>query len=129
MKKIIVTFAVVVMATISIAAQERSESRRSPEERTEKIIAKMKTDLALSDDQVGKLKPVILKREHQLDELRTKMADARDRQKQITREAATEFKNILTPEQQEKLKKQRREMHEKRVNKSGKLNHEIKEKE
>lgn len=129
MKKIILTFAVVVIATISIFAQENRERRKSPEERTERIVTRMKTDLALSDDQVSKLKPVILKREQQRDELRSKMSDARDQHRQMAKESEEDFKNILTPEQMEKLKQQRKEMREKHAHQQGDVHHEMREKE
>jgi len=117
MKKIILTLAVLVMTTISINAQESKEPRKSPEERTEKIVTKMKTDLALSDDQVTKLKPIILKREQKRDALRSTMSDAKDRHKEMAKETEDDLKNILSPEQMEKLKQQRKEMREKHMQK------------
>lgn len=122
MKKIILTFAIVVITTISLFAQEKTPAR-SPEEHTEKIVAKMKTDLALSDEQVNKLKPVILKREQQRQELRSTMGDVRERHKLMAKEAEEDFKNILTPDQMEKLKQQRKEMREKRLHKQQELHH------
>lgn len=113
MKKIILMFAVVAIASASIFAQESKSSRKSPEERTEKIIEKMKTDLILTDDQVSKLKPVILKREQQREALRAEMNAGKEDQKKIAREAEEDLKKILTPEQMEKLKQQRKEMREK----------------
>lgn len=129
MKKIILTFAVVVISMISILAQENKEPRKSAAERTERIVARMKTDLALSDDQVSKLKPVILKREQQRDELRSKMSDARDQHRQMAKEADDDFKTILTPDQMEKLKQQRKEMREKHAHRKSDMHREIKEKE
>ena len=80
MKRIILTFAVIMITTISMFGQTQTtkQSSKSPEERTEKIVAKMKTDLALSDDQISKLKPLILKREQQRKEIHEKMDDAKD---------------------------------------------------
>ena len=126
MKRIILTFAVVVMATISIFAQERKEPRKSPEERAEKIVARMKTDLALSDDQVSKLKPVVLKREQQREELRSKVNNARDQHRQMAQQTEEDFKNILTPEQMEKLKQHRKEMREKRAHHQGDQHQDVK---
>jgi hypothetical protein len=126
MKRIILTFAVVVITTISIVGQE---PRRSPEERTEKIIAKMKSELVLSDDQVNKLQPVILKREQEREELRSKMRDAHDQHRQMAKQAEDDFKNILTPEQLEKLKQLRNEMTEKRVQRQSDVHREMNNKE
>ena len=105
MKKIILTFAMVATATISMFAQESKQPRKSPEERTEKIVEKWKTDLTLSDDQVSKLKPIVLKREQQRDELRAKMSAEKENHKKMAKETEEYFKKILTPEQMEKLRK------------------------
>lgn len=125
MKKIILMLAVVAIATMSMFAQESMKPRRSPEERTEKIVEKMKTDLSLSNDQVSKLKPIILKREHQREEWRAKMSTEKESHKKMARETEEDFKKILTPEQMEKLKSQRKEMREKHMQKQR----ELKEKE
>lgn len=125
MKKIILTFAMVATATISMFAQESKQPRKSPEERTEKIVEKWKTDFTLSDDQVSKLKPIVLKREQQRDELRAKMSAEKENHKKMAKETEEYFKKILTPEQMEKLKSQRKEMREKHMQK----HHELKERE
>lgn len=133
MKRIILTFAVAVISTISICAQENKqenkEVRKSPEERTERIVSRWKTDLALSDDQVNKLKPVVLKREQQRDELRAKMNNARDQHRRIAKETVEDFKNILTPEQMEKLKQQRKEMRERHEHRKGDMHRDMNEKQ
>lgn len=113
MKKIILMLAVVASASVSLFAQESKQPTKSPEERTEKIIGKMKGDLTLTDDQVVKLKPVILKREQQRDEMRAKASADRDSHKKLAQDTEEDLKKILTPEQMEKLKQQRKEMREK----------------
>ncbi len=113
MKKIMLTFVVVAIASVSLFAQRDKAPRKTPEERTEKIVVKMKSDLALSDDQVSKLKPVILKREQQRDELYTKMDTVKSHTRKIMQDSEEDLKKILTPEQQEKRKQQRKDMHEK----------------
>lgn len=115
MRKIILAFAVIMITSISMfgQAQAAKQSSKSPEERTEKIVAKMKTDLALSDDQISKLKPLILKREQQRKEIHEKMDDAKDDAKKAMKESEEEFKKILSPEQYEKLKQMRKEMRDK----------------
>lgn len=100
------------ITTISMFGQTQTtkQSSKSPEERTEKIVAKMKTDLALSDDQISKLKPLILKREQQRKEIHEKMDDAKDDARKAMKESEEEFKKILTSEQYEKLRQMRKEM-------------------
>ncbi len=112
MKKIILVVAMVVISTVATFAQSKQKSK-SPEERTEKIVEKMKTDLALSDDQVVKVKPIILKREQKREEFRAQMNSTKDQHRQIAKETDEDFKKVLTPEQIEKLKAHRKEMREK----------------
>ena len=121
MKKIILAFAVLLITSIGMNGQPQGgkQSRKTPEERTERIITKMKTDLALSDDQVLKLKPVILKREQQRDEAYGKMNETKMDTKKARMDAEDEFQKILTPEQYEKLKQERKEMREKHHDKQG----------
>lgn len=111
----ILILVVTVFAATNMIAQEGKHQQKSAEERTEKIIGKMKVDLMLSDDQAAKLKPVILKREQQRDAMRAKMEDDREHHKQMSRETDEELKKILSPEQMDKLKQQRKEMHDKRM--------------
>jgi hypothetical protein len=117
MKKIMLTFIVVAIASVSMFAQKSKPPRKTPEERTEKIVVKMKADLALSEEQVLKLKPVILKREQQRDELYTKMDTVKSHSRKVMKDAEDEFKKILTPGQLEKLKQERQEMHDKHMQK------------
>jgi hypothetical protein len=124
MKKIMLTVVAVAIASMSMFAQKSKPPRKTPEERTEKIVVKMKSDLALSDDQVLKLKPVILKREQQREELYTKMDTVKSHTKAIMKNAEEDFKKILTPEQLEKLKQERKEMHDKHMQKQGAIKQE-----
>jgi phosphomevalonate kinase len=105
------TLAVIAIASVSMFAQSKSP-RKTPEERTEKIVVKMKNDLALSDDQIVKLKPVILKREQHREELREKMDTVRSHTRKIMKDAEEDLKKILTAEQLEKLKQERKGMHD-----------------
>lgn len=124
MKKIMLTVVVVAIASLSVFAQKEKQPRKTPEERTEKIVVKMKNDLALTDEQVSKLKPVVLKREQQKDDLYTKMDTVKNHTRKVMKDAEEEFKKILTPEQLEKLKQERKEMHEKHLQRQEGLKHE-----
>lgn len=114
MKKIILAFASVIVMMTSASAQKAVAQKRSPEDRADKALIRMKSDLALSDDQVSRLRPIILKREQKKDELLVKMDTLKSSTRKIMKEAEEDFKKILTSEQMEKLKLQRKEMHEKR---------------
>jgi membrane-bound lytic murein transglycosylase len=124
MKKIMFSVVVIAIASVSMFAQTSKPPRKTPEERTEKIVVKMKSDLALSDDQVLKLKPVILKREQQREDLYTKMDTVKSHSKKIMQDAEQDFKKILTPDQLEKLKQERKEMHDKHLQKQEKIKQE-----
>ncbi len=114
MKKIILAFVSVIVMMTSASAQKAVAQKRSPEDRADKALIRMKSDLALSDDQVSRLRPIILKREQKKDELLVKMDTLKSSTRKIMKEAEEDFKKILTSEQMEKLKLQRKEMHEKR---------------
>ncbi|HET8964482.1 MAG TPA: hypothetical protein VFM99_11320 [Chitinophagales bacterium] len=124
MKKLILALAVTMYCT-TMSAQENKPARKTAEERTERIIGKMKTDLTLSDDQVSKLKPVVLKREQRRDELRTQIDNDKEHHKQMIKDTEEEFKKILSAEQLEKLKQQRKEMHDKRMDKHREMQNKV----
>jgi len=111
MRKIILAVAVIMATAFSVLGQEKGirQPKRSAEDRTEKIVAKMKVDLVLSDDQVLKLKPVILRREQQRSEMYAKMDTTKSNTKKVLKDSDEEIKRILTSEQYEKLKEQRKE--------------------
>jgi hypothetical protein len=113
MKKIMLTVTVMTIASVSLFAQNKPP-HKTPQERTEKIVVKMKNDLALSDDQVLKLKPVILKREQQREELHEKMDTVKSHTRKVMKDAEEDLKKILTAEQLEKLKQERKEMRDRR---------------
>ena len=122
MKKIILTIASVILIITGVSAQKGAEQKRTPEERADRALTRMKSDLALSEDQVSKLRPIVLKREQKKDELLVKMDTLKSSTRKIMKEAEEGFKKILTSEQMEKLKLQRKEMHERRMHHSGNAN-------
>jgi len=120
MKRIILAIAVMIITSISTFGQSKTvarESQKSPEDRTEKMIAKMKTDLSLTEDQVSKLKPLILKREQERKEMREKMDNAKDDVRRAMKESEEEIKKILTSEQYGKLQQMRQDMRDKHQHK------------
>jgi Spy/CpxP family protein refolding chaperone len=121
MKKIILISFAVAIATVNGFAQEKKGERKTPEQRTEKIVVKLNEKLALTDDQKTKVKEVILKQEQQREVSRKQFENNRDAFKESNKKnmQATDvaLKNILTPDQMEKVKQLREEQKEKRENK------------
>ncbi|MFY9310542.1 MAG: hypothetical protein WAQ28_15970 [Bacteroidia bacterium] len=117
MKKTFLILFAFAIAIVNGKAQEKKGAGQTPEQRTEKMLAKLNEVVTLSDDQKAKAKPVILKRETERTDLKKKYPN-KDEFKKANREnmkkAEVELKKILTAEQAEKLKKHREEMKEKR---------------
>ncbi len=107
----------VAIASASGMAQEKKSPCKTPEERTEKIMERMKEKLLLSEGQEAKLKPVILKREQQRDEFQVKREALMEANKKTMKAVEDELKTILTSEQNEKLKKEHTEDRGKRKEK------------
>ncbi len=114
MKKIILTIAAIVLVITGVFAQKETQQKRTPEQRAEKSLERMKRDLDLSDDQVTKLRPVIIKREEKRDELLVKMDTLKSSTRKVMKEAEEDFKKILTSDQMQKLKAERSALREKR---------------
>jgi hypothetical protein len=119
MKKIILIVSVVAIASANIFGQEKKSPCKTPEERTERILGRMKEKLLLSNEQEAKIQPIILKREQKRDEFMSKSEALRDANKKTMKAAEEELKTVLTPEQSEKMKKERDQNKEKRMNRRG----------
>ena len=105
MKKIILIISVVAIASANIFGQERKSPCKTPEERTERILDRMKEKLLLSNEQEAKIQPIILKRERKRDEFMEKSEALKDANRKTMKAAEVELKTVLTPEQSEKMKK------------------------
>jgi hypothetical protein len=124
MKKVILVLFTTAIAFVSSSnAQEKKATSKTPEQRTEKIVSKLNEVLALNEDQKGKVKDVILKREQQRAELHKKFEKDKEGLKEANQKnmkaAEEELRKILSPEQIEKLKKHREEMKQKHKDKKG----------
>ncbi|MBI5217316.1 MAG: hypothetical protein HY958_00100 [Bacteroidia bacterium] len=88
-------------------------AKKTPDQRTEKIVKKFKEILTLTDEQAPKVKEVILKREKQHDADHKKYTKDSDASKAAKKErnkiAHNELKNILSADQFDALKKWRKE--------------------
>ena len=114
MRKIFLIVSVVAIASTNIFGQEKKSPCKTPEERTERILGRMREKLLLSKEQEAKIQPIILKREQQRDDFMVKSEALRDANRKTMKAAEAELKTILTPEQSEKLNKQREQTKEKR---------------
>lgn len=110
------------LAVLSFNSFAQDKKKPTPEERAKKMSEKMKTELDLTDDQTKKIEAVnveTIKKKRALEEeikaLRAKVKAVKENQK-------TKYKEILTPEQFEKLQemvKERREKHKGKGPKHG----------
>jgi Spy/CpxP family protein refolding chaperone len=120
MKKLMMILFTATMTAVNAMAQEAPKTpppHKTPEERAANITARMTKSLALNPDQQQKVKAMILQREQEKDELREKAKGSHEKM-----QAAIEgdLKNILTPEQFEKFKKNRDEAEKKRAERKSK---------
>jgi len=84
-----------------------AQGRMTPEQRVQNKLDKMKSELNLSDDQVGKLKPIMIKEQEEMMKLRNNGTDPetmKTERKKIASEYQKQITAVLTPEQQQKLK-------------------------
>ena len=127
MKKIAV---LVVMAFFAISsfAQEaparNKKERPSPEVRAEKMTARMKEKLALSDEQATKIKAINLEAAKKKDEMK-KQADAdraakKAKMKTVEQERDAKIQEVLTEEQKAKYAEMKEKMKDKAHKHKGK---------
>jgi hypothetical protein len=102
-----------------------SFAQKSPQERTEKQVQKLKTDLNLSDEQVAKVQAATKKRVEQVEDIRE---DGKEKRKENRKEnmdkakAAmdaynAEMKAIITPQKNTNIEKVREDRKEKMMEK------------
>jgi Spy/CpxP family protein refolding chaperone len=114
MKKFLLTLTLAIaglMAAAPFASAQDREGR--PRMNLEERLAKMKESLSLTDEQTAKLKESMEKTQGKMRELRTDSAlsddDRRAKMGEMRKAQQEEWKEILTPEQLEKLKEMRKE--------------------
>jgi hypothetical protein len=117
MRKIILIVSVVAIASTNMFGQRQKSPCKTPEQRTEKILDRMKEKLLLSNEQQAKIQPIILKREQQRDEFLSKSEALKDANRKTMKAAEAELKTVLTPAQSEKMKQEREKNKQKRLNK------------
>lgn len=109
MKKILL-LAFAFIFSLNLLQAQRGERGGSPEERINRQVERMTTDLSLSDAQAEKIKGVFTKYSEKMTELRKNMAEEdrgqmRDKFFAIRKEQNEELKKYLTADQLEKYQK------------------------
>ncbi len=125
-KLILISFALTIVAATGLAQPEK-KAKKTPEERTEKIVTKLSAELALNDSQKAKVKEIVLKREKEHEKISDQFEKDRNTFKEASKKnietGDEQLKSVLTPEQMEKLKAGREEMKQKHKDKKGKRPH------
>jgi Spy/CpxP family protein refolding chaperone len=109
MKKILL-LAFAFIFSLNLLQAQRGQRDGSPEERINRQVERMTTDLSLSDAQAEKIKEVFTKYSEKMMELRKNMAEEdrgqmRDKFFAIRKEQNEELKKYLTADQLEKYQK------------------------
>jgi len=91
------------------APEKKAPTPPNAEKRTERYMAKLSEQYALTEEQKPKVNAIVLKREQTRDELRTKFADDNkafnEANRKLMTDAEKEIKALVTPEQMENKKK------------------------
>ena len=109
---------VVAMASTSGFSQEKKNQSKSPDQRTDKIVERLNSEVSLTDEQKPKIKEIIEKREQARADIMKQYPDKNDAYKDAVKklmvQSEKEIKAILTPEQIAKQKQAREQAREKR---------------
>jgi len=106
MKKSLFVYSLALAGLLAVPTLASAQNRgaRTPEER----VAAMKESLKLSDEQVAKIKPILVKNQEKTKALREdqnlSQDDRRAKMQEIGKSVEEELKPILTPEQLAKYK-------------------------
>jgi Spy/CpxP family protein refolding chaperone len=89
------------------APQRGQHQQMTPDQRADRRIKMMKKNLGISDDQATKLKPVLVASIQQMDAIKMQPKGAKGAKKQqmaqLKQTTDDQIKNILTPEQYQKM--------------------------
>ena len=94
-------------------AQQDQRFKMTPEERTGKRVERMKKSLDLTDEQAAKLQEVHKQLLVEMKQIRAKGEVNREEMRAKTEAYHAQIKTILTPEQYQKYREQRKVMHKK----------------
>lgn len=99
-----------------------AQQKMTPDQRLQKRLDRMKTQLNLTDGQVAQITPILMNAQQKMMDLHNSGAD-REAMKTQRRAIASDSNNqiiaLLNPDQQQKYKAMKEEMKEKRMQKAG----------
>jgi periplasmic protein CpxP/Spy len=130
MKITLKTVALLLGICLSVNAIAQRGPQGTPQERTERQVSRLKEQLTLNDDQVTKIKAIMLARFVKTDSLRAAngggnnggggMSDtAREGMKAMTDKFNTQLNSVLTKEQADKYKQIQEEQRQNRGNRGN----------
>lgn len=108
------------LAVLSFNSFAQEKEPMSAEERGKKMTEKMKKELDLNDDQTKKIEVVNVETIKKKRELDKEIKALKAKVKKIKEDQKKKYKEILTPEQYEKLQQKVKERKEKRKEGKGK---------
>ena len=113
----------VISFSYSYAQDQETKPKKTPEERASMITNRMKKGLELTDEQYGSVYNIILEAQKQRDEEIAKREELKKAAKERFEKTEAGLKEVLTPDQFNKLQEHKKKMIEKR-----KMKREIKNK-
>jgi protein CpxP len=103
---ILILFLFIASNTYLHAQQGQPKNQQTPDEKADEVVAKLKTDIALTDEQAPKVKTITLDRINKVTEARKKHGADKPRlqaaQKLIFEEWETQLKSIVSEDQYNK---------------------------
>ena len=99
-----------------------AQQKMSPDQRVQMRIDKMKTELNLSDDQMSKIKPVLMDAQEKMMALRKSGGDPetmKTQRKTIMMDSDKQITALLNPDQQQKYNTMKAQMKEHRMQNGG----------
>jgi len=114
----------IVAVTISLTGITvgHAQQKMSPDQRVQMRIDKMKTELNLSDDQISKIKPILMDAQQKMMDMRKSGADPeamKTQRKSIMMDSDKQITALLNPEQQQKYNTMKAQMKQRGMQNGG----------
>jgi Spy/CpxP family protein refolding chaperone len=114
----IIAVTISLLGTFSTQAQQKM----SPDQRVQMRIDKMKAELSLSDDQISKIKPILMDAQQKMMAMRNSGGDPetmKTQRKSIMIDSDKQITALLNPDQQQKYNTMKAQMKEHRMQGGG----------
>ncbi len=106
MKNLIIVLMLLIGSATYTNAQNQPKSQQTPEEKADEVVAKLKTDIALTDEQAPKVKAITVERINKVTAAQKKHSADKPRlqnaRKLIFEEWETQLKGIVSEDQYNK---------------------------